>query len=253
MTSGPLDATGTQLRVRQAQLNRTFVELADTLVSRFDVAELLHNLATRCVELFEVDAAGLMLADERGDLRVVASSNEQTRMLEPFEIQSEEGPCPDCYHTGRIVVEEDMERSRRWPLFRAEALGAGFRAALAVPMWLRDDVIGALNLFRAQPGVLEADDLAACRALADVATIALIQERALREAKLLSEQLQRALNTRVLIEQAKGMLAGLAGVDMDTAFKVLRRYSRAHNYLLADVARDVAHGRLSLAELSEAR
>jgi GAF domain-containing protein len=250
MTPGPLDATGTQLRVRQAQLNRTFVELADTLVSRFDVAELLHTLATRCVELFEVDAAGLMLADEQGNLRVVASSNEQTRMLELFEIQTEEGPCPDCYHTGQIVVEEDMEHGRRWPLFRAEAFGAGFRAALAVPMRLRDDVIGALNLFRSQPGGLDADDLAACRALADVATIALIQERALREAKVLSEQLQGALDSRVVIEQAKGMVAGLANVDMNTAFKALRGYARAHNYLLADVARDVAQGRLSLAELS---
>src|SRR5580700_1071912 len=142
------------MTVREAQLNRTFVQLADTLVNDFDVAEFLHTLALRCVELFEVDAAGLMLADGRGTLRVVGSSNEQTRILELFEIQSEEGPCSDCYRTGRIVVEEDIEHGGRWPRFREEAMGAGFRAVLAVPMRLRDDVVGALNLFRIQPGGL---------------------------------------------------------------------------------------------------
>jgi len=238
------------MTVREAQLNQTFVELADTLVSHFDVAEFLHRLAARCVELFEVDAAGLMLADGRGTLRVVGSSNEQTRILELFEIQSEEGPCSDCYRTGEIVVEEDVEHGVRWPRFREEALAAGFRAVMAVPMSLRDEVIGALNLFRAAPGGLGEDDRSACRALADVATIALLQERALREARLMSEQLQRALNSRVIIEQAKGVLAGQAGIDMDTAFKVLRDYARSHNLLLADVARDLAEGRLPLATLN---
>ncbi|MHB8464053.1 MAG: GAF and ANTAR domain-containing protein [Acidimicrobiales bacterium] len=233
------------MSVREEQLNRTFVELADTLVNHFDVAELLHTLATRCVELFDVDAAGLMLADERGALRVVASSNEQTRMLELFEIQSQEGPCSDCYRDGRTVTEDDLDRSQRWPRFRQEALAAGFRAALAVPMSLRDETIGALNLFRARPGALDEADLASCRALADVATIALIQERALREARLIAEQLQVALNSRVLIEQAKGVLAGLANVDMDAAFKMLRGYARAENLLLVSVARDLIEGRLS--------
>ena len=235
---------------REEWLARTFVELADTLVNDFDVAEFLHTLATRCVELFEVDAAGLMLADARGTLRVVASSNEQTRILELFEIQSQEGPCLDCYRSGEPVIEENLEESERWPRFREEALGAGFRAALAVPMSLRDDVIGAFNLFRGQPGGLEPDDLGACRALADVATIALIQERALREARLMAEQLQRALNSRVIIEQAKGILAGLANVDMDSAFKLLRSYARSNNLLLVDVARDLAEGRLSPAVLA---
>jgi transcriptional regulator with GAF, ATPase, and Fis domain len=232
------------MTVRQAELNRTFVELADTLVNHFDVTEFLHALALRCVELFDVDAAGLMLADERGTLGVVGSSNEETRMLELFEIQNHEGPCPDCYRSGQTVIEEDLEHSERWPRFREEALSAGFYAAMAVPMRLRDDIIGALNLFRGRPGGLDADDRTACRALADVATIALIQERALREAKLLSDQLQAALNSRVVIEQAKGVLGALANVDMDTAFRLLRAYARTNNLLLASVARDVTEGRL---------
>jgi len=236
---------------REAQLNRTFVELADTLVSQFDVDELLHTLAGRCVELFEVDAAGMMLADEHGTLRVVGSSSEQTRMLELFEIQSREGPCSECYASGQTIVVEDLEKSDRWPSFRPQALAAGFRAALAVPMSLRSEVIGALNLFRAEPGVLAEADRAACRALADVATIALIQERALREARLLADQLRIALNSRVVIEQAKGVLAGRASVDMDAAFGLLRAYARGHNLLLVDVARDVAEGRLTPAVLAQ--
>ena len=237
------------MTTREAELNRTFVELADTLVNHFDVAELLHTLASRCVELFEVDAAGLMLADERGRLRVVGSSNEETRMLELFEIQSQEGPCLDCYRTGQTVIAEDLRDDGRWPRFREQALTAGFAAATAVPMSLRQEIVGALNLFRAEPGRVGEDDLVACRALADVATIALIQERALREARLLAEQLQVALNSRVVIEQAKGVLAGLSGVDMDQAFKLIRRYARGKNLLLVDVARDVAQGRLLPADL----
>ena len=238
------------MTIRQAQLNRTFVELADTLVSHFDVAELLHTLAARCVDLFDVDAAGLMLGDERRTLRVIGSSNEQTRMLELFEIQSREGPCTDCYRTGQTVIEEDLEHTHRWPRFRQEARSAGFRAAIAIPMSLRDNLIGALNLFRVQPGGLDDDDRTACRALADVATIALIQERALREARLMAEQLQGALRSRVVIEQAKGLLAGVANIDMDAAFKLLRAYARAENQLLGAVARDLAEGRLSPARVA---
>ena len=237
------------MTVREDQLNRTFVEMADTLVSHFDVTDLLHTLVGRCVELFDFDAAGIMLVDERLTLRVVASSNEQTRMLELFEIQSQEGPCTDCDASGETVIEKDLEHSRQWPRFREEALGAGFRAVMAVPMALRSDVIGALNLFRSRPGRVDNDDRTACRALADVATIALIQERALREARLLSEQLQGALSSRVVIEQAKGVISARANVDMDTAFSVLRAYARAENLILADVARAVADGRLPLAQL----
>jgi GAF domain-containing protein len=190
-----------------------------------------------------------MLADEHGVLRVVGSSSEQTRMLELFEIQSQQGPCSDCYRSGRTVIEADLEHADRWPRFREEALAAGFRAAWAVPMSLRDDIIGAVNLFRTEPGTLDEDDLEACRALADVATIALIQERALREARLMAEQLQMALKSRVVIEQAKGVVAGSGNLDMDTAFNLLRGYARAENLLLLDVASDVAESRLSLATL----
>jgi transcriptional regulator with GAF, ATPase, and Fis domain len=237
---------------REAQLNETFVELADTLVNHFDVADLLHTLVTRCVDLFDLDAAGLVLADPTGRLRVVASSIEQARMLELLEVQTREGPCLDCYRTGKLVVEEDLSSTDRWPSFAAQALAADFHSVHALPMRLRDDVIGAMNLFRLPAGRLAPADAAACQALADVATISLLQERAIQEGRLLAEQLQTALNNRVIIEQAKGVLAEKARLDMDAAFQLLRRYARNHNLSLAAVARAMIEGQLLLADLAPA-
>jgi GAF domain-containing protein len=234
---------------REAQLSRVFVELADTLVADFDVVDFLHTLTLRCVDLFPVDAAGLMLADPRSELRPVAASAEQVQMLELFELQSEEGPCLESYRTGVAVKAEDLEQTTGWPRFRREALAAGFRAVQALPLRLRGQVIGALNLFRAEPGALDGEELAVCQAIADVATIGVLQARAVREAQMLADQLSVALKSRVIIEQAKGVLAERESVAMDTAFRRLRRYARHHNLRLADVARDVVDRRLDLSQL----
>ncbi|HEX9823180.1 MAG TPA: GAF and ANTAR domain-containing protein [Actinomycetota bacterium] len=234
---------------REAELSRTFVEMADTLVGDFDVIDFLHNLAGRCVQLLDVDAAGLMLADQGGNLRVVASSSEQARLLELFEVQAEEGPCLECFRTGTPVIEERIETSDRWPRFRERALEAGFRSVQAEPMRLRDQVLGALNLFRTREGGLPAEDISISRALAGVASIGLIQERALREARVLADHLQTALNNRVIIEQAKGVLAERMELDMSAAFERLRRHARNHNQRLAQVARDVVDGVLPSSHL----
>ena len=237
---------------RESQLNETFVELADTLVNHFDVADLMHTLATRCVDLFDVDAAGLLIADQGGTLRVLGSSIEQARMLEFLEVQNEDGPCLDCYGSGVPVIEEDLESTTRWPSFRRETLALGFHSVHVLPMRLRDDVIGALNLFRLPPGRLNAADLSACQALADVATISLLHDRAVQEGRLLGEQLQIALNNRVLIEQAKGVLSERSNVDMDDAFRLLRSHARSHNLLLSDVAHALIDGELPAADLQPA-
>jgi GAF domain-containing protein len=233
---------------REAELSRIFVQLADTLVQDFDVVDFLHGLAVHCVDLVDVDAAGLLLADPTGRLHVVGSSSEKVRLLELFEVQNSAGPCLDCYESGELVAEDDLTRASRWPAFREEALAAGFRSVQAVPLRLRAEVIGALNLFRSQAGSLTSDDLLICRALADVATIGLLQERAVSHALVLAQQLQTALNTRVVIEQAKGMLAEQARVDTGQAFELLRRYARDRNVLLAEVASDVLDARLTSAE-----
>jgi len=232
--------------IREQRLAETFVELADTLVADFDVVEFLHTLAYRCVELVSVQAAGLMLADQRGELRVVAASDEQARLLELFELEADQGPCVACYHAASPVADIHLDPADgRWPAFTERALAAGFRAVHALPLRLRSDVIGVLNLFGTAPVALDAQNIQVAQALADVATIGLLQERAIRQREILAEQLQGALNSGVLIEQAKGVLAERLGLDMDAGFRVLREHARRTNRRLTDVARDVITGQLS--------
>lgn len=234
---------------REQRLSDTFVELADTLVTGFDIVDLIHTLTQRCVELTDVDAAGIMLADGSGTLHVIGSSSERSRLLELLEVQSAEGPCLDAFRDGETVV-ADFSDAERWPTVAPEAVRSGFGSVVALPMRLRHEAIGALNLFRNDPAPLPAADVAICRALADVATIGLLQERAVREARLLADQLQSALNTRVVLEQAKGVLAERSGIDVDVAFDVMRVYARRVNRPLGEVARDVVEGRLSPGQLA---
>jgi len=235
---------------REALLARTFVELADTLVDDFDVVELLTRLADRCVELLDVAAAGLMLAAPDGDLRVMASSSEAMRVLELFELQAHEGPCLDCHRTGQPVMNQDLATvNGRWPRFAAEALAAGFHSVHALPLRLRGTVIGALNLFQLEPGEMRQADVEAAQALADVATIAILSHRAALEAQVVNEQLNHALNSRVVIEQAKGMVAERAGLNMERSFSALRTYARNQNLRLVDVAHDIIDGTLAASML----
>ncbi len=235
---------------RETILVRTLVELADTLVADFDVVELLTLLTDRCVDVLDVGAAGLMLVAPEGDLRVMASSSDAMRLLELFELQSQEGPCLDCFQSGVPVVNQDLAANDgRWPRFSAEALAAGFRSVHALPMRLRGSVLGALNLFHVDAGQMRPADIEAAQALADVATIAVLQHRAALEAQVLHDQLNQALNTRIVIEQAKGMVAERENVDMEQAFARLRGHARHHNLRLADVARDIINGTLAASSL----
>ena len=221
-------------------LSDTFVDLADTMVDDFDVIDFLHMLTDRSVRLLSVSAAGVVLADPRGELRVAAASSEAVGLIELFQIQNDQGPCLDCFRTGRPVSAADLAGpGQRWPRFAAAATRAGFFTVDALPMRLRDQVIGALNLFSARTGPLSPADLRIGQALADVATIGLLQERNVRRAETLAEQLQAALNSRVVIEQAKGKLAERTGLDMDRAFTLLRQQARDTNQGLTDVARYV--------------
>jgi transcriptional regulator with GAF, ATPase, and Fis domain len=227
------------------RLARAFVDLADTLVAGFDLMEFLHNLTERCVQLLEVDAAGLLLADSRGALQLVAASTDQARVAELFQIQNDEGPCLDSYRTGRAVIVDDVGAEQnvvRWPRFSAAARQVGFAAVHAIPMQLRDQTIGTLNLFRAESAGLDPAVARAARALVDVATIGILQERAIRQQELLASQLQLALNSRVMIEQAKGILAERLQMTPDQAFVMLRRYARDHNEPLTKLADDVICG-----------
>jgi GAF domain-containing protein len=225
---------------RERRLVDTFVTLADTLVAGYDVVDLLQTLVEACAELLDASAAGLMLADARGDLAVMASTSERSRLVEIMQLRYGHGPCVEAFTTGLVVEVDDLEApSARWPEFRDEALSQGFRSVHAIPLRLRGSVIGTLNLFRNEPGLLTPEDASAAQGLADVATIGILHERTLRENNVAKEQLQHALDSRVVIEQAKGVIAQTRNVDMDQAFRILRAYARNNNLNLHDVAERV--------------
>ncbi|EWM12137.1 GAF and ANTAR domain-containing protein [Kutzneria sp. 744] len=231
----------------EQRLARVFVELADTLVDDFDMLEFLSMLVERCVELLDVAAAGVVLSDHRGALRMAAASSEQARLVELFAVQTDDGPCLDCVRTGLPVYSANLAADEaRWPRFAPAAVAAGFVATHAVPMRLRRNVIGALNLFKAEPNGVDPASVQLGQALADVATIGMLQQRAIDDNTVLVEQLQTALNSRVVIEQAKGVLSAHAGVDMDHAFTALRGYARSHNLRLSALAFTVANGTADL-------
>ena len=236
--------------LRAEMLARTLVELADTLVADFDVVGLLTLLAERCLEVINVGAAGLMLVAPGGDLRLIASSTEPM-LAKSFEFLSREGPCLDCYHTGRQVASSDLGADDRWPQFAEGALAAGFRSVQVLPMRLRGVVIGALNLFQAEPGEMPQSDVVAAQAMADVATIAILQHRAALDVQAVREHLNHVLNSRIIIEQAKGMVAEWGSLSLDHAFSILRHHSRNHNQRMVEVARDVIDGALALSALDQ--
>jgi transcriptional regulator with GAF, ATPase, and Fis domain len=240
---------------REQQLSRAFVELADTLVADYDVIALLDQLVDHCATLLAADAAGLLLADARRELRVVAASSEDAELMELLQLQADEGPCLDCYRTVAPVSVADLAgAAARWPTFAAAAAQVGaFRSVHALPLRLRGEAIGALNLFRTVPGSLPDADLALAQALADVATIGILQERAIRRGEVVTEQLQVALNSRVTIEQAKGVVAQLLDLRMEEAFDVLRSYARQGKLRLADLARAVVVGEVDRAALLAVR
>ena len=233
---------------REQRISDAFVALADTLVDDYDIIDLLDQLVAHCVTLLAADAAGILLADPRGELRPVAASSEDAQTMELLQIQAQEGPCMECYRTAAQVRIPDLyQMADRWPRFAAAVTAAGaFVSVHAIPLRLRGQAIGAMNLFHRTPGPLPDADLALGQALADVATIGILQERAIRRREVVSEQLQTALNSRVIIEQAKGVLAQHFGVPMDTAFDRLRRYARGNNLRLAEVARRCVAGELNL-------
>ncbi|CAJ62529.1 MULTISPECIES: GAF and ANTAR domain-containing protein [Frankia] len=225
---------------RERQVTRAFVSLANSLVDRFDVVDLLDGLTADCARLLDVESAGLLLADHRGTLHLVAASSERTRNLELLQLQRDQGPCLDCYRAGAPVSVADLRTATaRWPRFVAAATQAGFVSVHALPMRLRDTVLGALGLFGTQVGTLSEDDLSLGQALAHVASVAIVQDKAATDQIVINEQLKGALSSRVVLEQAKGFLAQRGNLGMDEAFGRLRTYARDHNLRLTDVARAV--------------
>jgi GAF domain-containing protein len=222
------------------QLADVFVDVADTLVADFDLIEFLHAVARHATVMSGSAAAGVLLSGQDGLLHHVGASSEDARHLELFQIQNSEGPCLDCYRTGSPVVVPDLAQARdRWPSFTPRALAVGMTSVYAFPMRLRDRVIGGLNLFRTEREELAAEEVRVVQALADMATISLIQEQAISRAEVLTEQLQAALTSRIVVEQAKGAVARTYDISVDEAFQLLRSHARSARRRLTDVAHEV--------------
>ena len=236
---------------REQAISRAFVALADTLVDDYDIIDMLDQLVSHSVALLAADAAAIMLGDAHRHLRVVAASSDDARLMELLQLQNEQGPCWDCYHTATPVRVPDVAIADQWPMFAAAVAQAGsFRSVHALPLRLRGKSIGALNLFHHSPGPLPESDLTLGQALADVATIGILQQQAVRRSEVVTEQLQTALNSRVVIEQAKGVLAHHYGLTMEAAFDRLRRYTRNRHLHLAEVAQQIAGRRLHPATIT---
>ncbi|MWV50602.1 GAF domain-containing protein [Rathayibacter sp. VKM Ac-2803] len=234
-------------RAREHDLIETFVTLSDTLVDDYDTVELMQLLVDRSASLFEAASAGLVLRDAHGVAEVLASTNEDSRLIGLLQLQDDAGPCMRCLHTGEVVVVADITESpAEWSHFRERALELGLRSVHCVPLRLRNECIGSLNLFGTAPGVLDAEDVAVVQAFADVATIGILHQRALEESDLVRSQLQRALDSRVLIEQAKGAVAYSRDISTEEAFDVLRRHARSTSTALTVVAGRVLRGELLL-------
>lgn len=240
-------------QTRESRLNTAFVLVADTLTDDYDVVELLHVLVSECTAIVNAQAGGVMLADADGNLQVVASTSESAELVEVLQLAAGAGPCLECFADGKQVLVADIAASaERWPEFAHAAPHHGFLSVHAIPMRLRGDTIGTMNLFGTSVGGLSDRDAAAAQALADVATIGIIQERLSTHAHLVAEQLQRALESRILIEQAKGAVAQTLGASMEEAFTLLRRFSRDHNVTLRTVSTGIVNRTLSVDAIVDA-
>jgi|GEM_PF-43363 len=224
----------------------TFVEIVDTLVNDFDVIDVLTQLTSRCMDLLNVEAAGILVADATGHLRVVGASSEQIQLLELFQLQNDQGPCLDCYTTGETVAAPDLTAPTPWPAFAAQSVAAGYRSVCAIPLHRNSVTLGCLNLFMSNSGPLAPTDIALAQALADVASIAIVQNHANQQTGDRDNHLHHALDSRITIEQAKGMIAEHFTVDMHNAFEILRSHARATGHSLTGIADQLVAGTITI-------
>jgi transcriptional regulator with GAF, ATPase, and Fis domain len=229
------------------ELFETFVALADTLVVGYDVVDLLQTLVESCVHLLDIEASGILLADSAGELELIASSSEAARLVELMQLSAQAGPCIESFTTGSVVAVPDISQvSDDWVPFRDEAIEQGFASIYAIPLRLRDTTIGALNLLSVRVGDLDGRDVRIAQAFADVATIGILHERAITESALVRDQLSQALQSRIIIEQAKGVISHRRSISTDDAFVVLRDYARSHRARLSEVAKQIVNRELAL-------
>ena len=238
---------------RDARTSETFADLAEVLVSDYDLADLLHRLADSCVAVCDAAGAGIVVADQYGQLCDMAYSSEDIRRLERFQLLNDEGPCVECYRTGRLVEEPELASMRRWPRFSAEAASIGIESARALPLRLHGRTVGALNLFHSEPGHSPVSVLRAAQALADLAVVGIVLSNSGSSMHSTAEsKIRTALQERSDVERAKGFLAENGGLPMDDAFERMRAYAEGRGLGLTSVARDLISRSLPSGDVLEA-
>ncbi len=236
---------------REERLSQAFVELAGTLVDDFDVVDLLTTLSLHCVDLLKVRSSGVILADLDERLHVIGASSEESHELDLREIQSGQGPCMDCYRTGLLQSAPDLDTETRWPRFVPMALGLGYRSIHALPLRLRGQVIGALNLMRTEPGRLSESDLRTAQALADIAAVGMFSHRQVAHAGHLTDQLLATRTSRSHVERAVDIVAAHRRVGTATAFRALRERSRRDGVRMSELAHDITRGAFDVTALAD--
>jgi hypothetical protein len=232
---------------REDLLARTFVDLADVWTDDSNQAHVSQMVVGRCLQLFATSAAAIVLSGAETQLRISACSGDQMRRTQLFELQIGEGPCFDCYRTGRSIISADLSRqSREWPRFVPVAMKAGFRSVHALPLRVPDRTIGSLNLFGAEIGILSNADILAAEALAQATAFTILRERFSGPAEAILGNLRLSSDDHLVIEQAKGVLAGRARIHLDEAMKRIERYAHHHDLDLVAVCHQIVDGDLSL-------
>jgi GAF domain-containing protein len=221
--------------------------VAEALLSdELDLIDVLDQLLMACLSILGVDAAAVLIDDQNGHLIPVASSSEEARLLELFQVHMNQGPCLDAIRGGTTVFSHDLQDEReRWPAFCDAALEIGYHSVVAVPMRLNGTTIGGLNIFSNQAGQQSDERRRLGTALGHLAALAISHQQSARRSAALAEQLQHALSSRVVIEQAKGVLAERLDLTMEAAFDRIRRYARDHNQKLGEVCAGVISGEIT--------
>ncbi|MBW3606225.1 MAG: GAF and ANTAR domain-containing protein [Actinobacteria bacterium] len=222
---------------------------AETLVRRYDLDEVLSDLAGELKRVLDVAGAGVMLADENNDLRFVSSSDEVLTRLEDLQIELGEGPCLRAYRTAAPVIATDLHDDERFPNFGPRAVESGMVAVFSYPLQYEEQVFGALNLYRREPGTLDEQQQDLGAAFSDISTLYLMHGSDDERREQVNRQLQGALDSRVIIEQAKGFVAASCGLAISDAFEVIRRYARGNGRKLREVASQIVQGHLEVDEL----
>ncbi len=232
--------------INQRALLEAYESFGRALLRPYEIGDVLYRLTDQVVEVLDIDGSGVCLAPNGGGLQLLSATDHHVAAIEDTQLTAGTGPILSAYETGEQVRVDDLVDANDWPEFTRFAVDRGMRAVASLPMPVDERRIGALDLFRAEAHVWTDEEMQAAQGLANMASAYVLNHQALSESRTLAGQLQTALDSRIIVEQAKGLLAGRHGLTPNDAFGRLRQYARARGDRLHDVCRHVVEGTLDL-------